>query len=63
MAAIVARPFRLALIQLGQVTANKQANLAHAADMIRRAARESPKKPDLIVLPVRTARLCTRAHV
>ncbi|KZW00301.1 putative nitrilase [Exidia glandulosa HHB12029] len=51
MAAIVAKPFRLALIQLGNVTANKTANLAHAREMILRAATESPKKPDLVVLP------------
>ncbi|KAH7108161.1 carbon-nitrogen hydrolase [Auriculariales sp. MPI-PUGE-AT-0066] len=51
MAAIVAKPFRLALIQLGNVTANKPHNLAHARDMILRAVRDTPKKPDLVVLP------------
>lgn len=50
MAAVVAKPFRLALIQLGNVTANKQANLAHARDMILSAARDT-RKPDMVVLP------------
>ncbi|KAJ7752140.1 carbon-nitrogen hydrolase [Mycena metata] len=44
------KPFRLALIQLGNVTPNKSDNLKHARDMILKAA-ASAKKPDLIVLP------------
>ncbi|KAF7304766.1 CN hydrolase domain-containing protein [Mycena kentingensis (nom. inval.)] len=44
------QPFRLALIQLGKITANKSENLKHARDMILKAASES-KKPDIIVLP------------
>ncbi|KAJ7694077.1 carbon-nitrogen hydrolase [Mycena rosella] len=44
------KPFSLALIQLGNVTANKSDNLAHAREMILKAA-ASAKKPDLIVLP------------
>ncbi|KAF8731237.1 hypothetical protein AX14_005010 [Amanita brunnescens Koide BX004] len=44
------KPFTLALIQLGGVTANKHANLQHARDMVIRAA-NNEKKPDLIVLP------------
>lgn len=54
------KPFNLALIQLGQIGADKRANLKHARDMIRRAASgegvgggAQGKKPDLIVLPVR----------
>jgi hypothetical protein len=54
------KPFNLALIQLGQIGADKRANLKHARDMIRRAAGGEGvgggvqgKKPDLIVLPVR----------
>lgn len=53
------KPFNLALIQLGQVGADKNANLRHARDMIRRAANGEGAgivqgKPDLIVLPVST---------
>ncbi|KAJ6547284.1 carbon-nitrogen hydrolase [Mycena capillaripes] len=44
------KPFRLALIQLGNVTANKPDNLKHAREMVLKAA-TSTKKPDLIVLP------------
>ncbi|KAI0933748.1 hypothetical protein AcV5_005818 [Taiwanofungus camphoratus] len=44
------KPFTLALIQLGQVGADKSANLAHARDMILKAASAHPK-PDLVVLP------------
>ncbi|KAF8327054.1 carbon-nitrogen hydrolase [Amanita rubescens] len=44
------KPFTLALIQLGSITANKRDNLQHARDMIIRAA-NNEKKPDLIVLP------------
>ncbi|KAJ7063046.1 carbon-nitrogen hydrolase [Mycena amicta] len=44
------KPFRVALIQLGQITANKSENLKHAHDMILKAA-ASNKKPELIVLP------------
>nr|GAT61275.1 predicted protein [Mycena chlorophos] len=47
---MVFKPFRLALIQLGNITANKTDNLKHARDMILKAAANS-KKPDLIVLP------------
>jgi hypothetical protein len=51
------KPFNLALIQLGQIGADKRANLNHARDMIRRAASGegvggAQGKPDLIVLPV-----------
>jgi hypothetical protein len=51
------KPFNLALIQLGQIGADKGANLKHARDMIRRAASGegvggAQGKPDLIVLPV-----------
>ncbi|KAJ6546413.1 carbon-nitrogen hydrolase [Mycena vulgaris] len=42
------KPFRLALIQLGNITSNKSDNLVHAREMILKAA---GKKPDLIVLP------------
>lgn len=51
------KPFNLTLIQLGQIGADKGANLKHARDMIRRAASGegvggAQGKPDLIVLPV-----------
>ncbi|KAH9999011.1 carbon-nitrogen hydrolase [Russula vinacea] len=47
------KPFNLAVIQLGQIGADKRANLKHARDMIRRAASGEGVggKPDLIVLP------------
>ncbi|KAI9456248.1 carbon-nitrogen hydrolase [Lactarius psammicola] len=51
------KPFNLALIQLGQIGADKAANLKHARDMIRKAANgegtngNTQGKPDLIVLP------------
>ncbi len=56
------KPFNLALIQLGQIGADKTANLKHARDMIRRAAigegvGGAQGKPDLIVLPVSAAHL------
>jgi len=51
------QPFNLALIQLGQIGADKGVNLKHAREMIRRAANGEGAggahgKPDLIVLPV-----------
>jgi predicted amidohydrolase len=51
------KPFNLTLIQLGQIGADKAANLKHARDMIRKAANGqgaggAQGKPDLIVLPV-----------
>jgi omega-amidase len=60
------KPFNLALIQLGQIGADKSANLKHARDMIRRAASGegvggAQGKPDLIVLPVSAA--CYNPHV
>ncbi|KAJ3723514.1 carbon-nitrogen hydrolase [Lentinula guzmanii] len=42
------KPFKLALIQLGNISANKNDNLKHAREMILKAA---SGKPDLIVLP------------
>ncbi|GBE82573.1 carbon-nitrogen hydrolase [Sparassis latifolia] len=48
------KPFNLALIQLGQVTADKAANLKHAREMILKAAGGdggAKPKPDLVVLP------------
>ena len=51
----VFKPFTLALIQLGNIGANKSHNLNHAREMILKAANGesgSKKKPDLIVLPV-----------
>ncbi|TFK26375.1 carbon-nitrogen hydrolase [Coprinopsis marcescibilis] len=47
----VLKPFTLALIQLGNIGDNKAANLKHAREMILRATRDHPKKPDLVVLP------------
>jgi hypothetical protein len=53
------KPFRLALVQLGQVTGDKQHNLQHAREMVLKAAKADgqSKKPDLIVLPVRSQAL------
>ncbi|KAE9389739.1 carbon-nitrogen hydrolase [Gymnopus androsaceus JB14] len=42
------KPFKLALIQLGNIGADKSANLKHAHEMVMKAA---SAKPDLIVLP------------
>lgn len=55
MAAVVPefKPFTIALIQLGNVTGNKEHNLQHAREMILKAAKgHDGKKPHLIVLPV-----------
>jgi hypothetical protein len=49
----VFKPFSLALVQLGGVGANKSDNLKHAREMILKTA-GSGRKPDLIVLPVRS---------
>jgi len=50
------RPFTLAFIQLGQGGPNKADNIKHARDMILKAAsgQSHNKKPDLVVLPVRS---------
>ncbi|KAI0086671.1 carbon-nitrogen hydrolase [Irpex rosettiformis] len=47
------KPFNLALVQLGQIGADKAANLEHAKEMILKASQGSStgQKPDLIVLP------------
>ncbi|GJE97924.1 carbon-nitrogen hydrolase [Phanerochaete sordida] len=47
------KPFTLALVQLGQIGADKAANLKHARDVVLKTAQGGPtgKKPDLIVLP------------
>ena len=50
MAKIQARPFRLALLQLGPTTSSKPHNIALAQRAVAEAARSTPK-PDLIVLP------------
>jgi hypothetical protein len=48
-----ASPFRLALIQMGGVTSNKEQNIAHAKDLILQAAKpQTGQKPGVIVLPV-----------
>ena len=49
---IKAKPCRVALIQLGDVTSDKSRNLKHARDMILKAAIGEGRKPDLVVLPV-----------
>ena len=46
------KPFKLALIQLGGIGANKTENLQHARAKVLEAA---AGKPDLIVLPVRVS--------
>jgi len=52
---INARPFRLALVQLGNLTAVKEHNLQHARKMVLEAASgkgsADSKKPNMIVLP------------
>jgi omega-amidase len=50
MAQIEAKPFRLALIQLGNTGADKVKNIELARQAVREAASHQPK-PDLIVLP------------
>ncbi|PVF99131.1 putative nitrilase [Serendipita vermifera] len=46
------RPFRLALIQMGGVTSNKEQNLAHARQLILQAAKpQNGEKPGVITLP------------
>jgi len=50
------RAFCMALVQLGGIGSDKTKNLAHARDMIRRAATSNRTKPDLIVLPASTFR-------
>lgn len=48
-----ARAFRLALIQMGGVTADKSHNLAHARDLILKASNpQDGQKPGVVVLPV-----------
>ncbi|KAF8334032.1 putative nitrilase [Cantharellus anzutake] len=49
-----AKPFRVALVQLGGITGDKSHNLKHAKDMILRAAaglNSQGGKPGLVVLP------------
>ena len=45
----VFKSFTLALVQLGNIGADKSANLKHAREMIRKAAGRQGKKPDVIV--------------
>lgn len=48
------KPFRIALIQLGNIGPSKDDNLRHVQDMLRNAAKPADGvKPNLIVLPVR----------
>ncbi|QRW00747.1 carbon-nitrogen hydrolase [Ceratobasidium sp. AG-Ba] len=50
--AFTAKPFRLSLIQLGGVGADKTSNLAHAREMVLKAVQPvDGKKSDLVVLP------------
>ncbi|KAJ7646690.1 carbon-nitrogen hydrolase [Roridomyces roridus] len=56
------KPFRLALIQLGSITANKTDNIKHAREMVLRAAADA-KKPDLIVLPEYFNFPCSHPHL
>lgn len=50
MAPIDAKPFKLALVQLGGLGADKTANLKIASEGVRRAVQEG--KADMVVLPV-----------
>ncbi|OCH95223.1 carbon-nitrogen hydrolase [Obba rivulosa] len=48
------KPFTLALVQLGQIGADKAANLKHAREMILKAASDeggTRARPDVVVLP------------
>ncbi|KAG6811174.1 hypothetical protein H0H92_008658 [Tricholoma furcatifolium] len=45
------KPFALALVQLGNIGADKAANIQHARQMILKAAAGRTRKPELIVLP------------
>lgn len=52
LAAVNAKPFRLSLIQLGGLGADKAANLAHTRDMVLKAVEPvDGKKTNLVVLP------------
>ena len=52
------KPFNLALIQLGNIGLDKDANLKHAHDLIIKAAKGDPenKPAELVVLPVSRSR-------
>ena len=53
LAPVNAKPFRLSLIQLGGLGADKAANLAHTRDMVLKAVEPvDGKKTNLVVLPV-----------
>jgi hypothetical protein len=60
MATIKASPFKLALVQLGQVGKDKTRNLAHAREMVLEAAKgaEGKGKVDVVVLPVSCEPMC-----
>lgn len=51
MAQIQAKPFKLALLQLSQLTNSKSANIDVARTAIKAAMRSTHPPPDLIVLP------------
>lgn len=53
MASIVARPFKLALVQLAGLGKDKSKNLALARAGVRKAVQEG--KANVVVLPVRLA--------
>ena len=53
MATIQAKPFRLALVQLGGLGADKTLNLKIASEKVREAVKDG--KADLVVLPVSLA--------
>lgn len=55
------RPFKVALVQLGNTGPSKEKNIQHAQKMILKAAgsSDSAVKPNLIVLPVRQWSLST----
>jgi omega-amidase len=47
------RPIRVALVQLGNITSDKDKNILHAHEMIKKAASGGDgAKPDIIILPV-----------
>ena len=51
-------PWRLSMIQLGSIGADKTRNLVHAREMVVRAAKgekDGEEKADLVMLPVSSA--------
>lgn len=58
MASIQAKPFKLALVQLGGLGDDKAANLQRASQGVKEAVQTG--KADLVVLPVSSRRLLAK---